>query len=86
MSAAAEHSALAEHAEAAIRASDAIVCMERGPSPRLTFGLEGAQDADVVFGSRTLASFCDPDSLGGARSMTVCPEIAYFSIATKQEP
>ena len=86
MSAAAEHSALAEHAEAAIRASDAIVCMERGPSPRLTFGLEGAQDADVVFGSRTLASFCDPDSLGGARSMTVCPEIAYFSIATKQQP
>jgi hypothetical protein len=86
MSAAAEHSSLTEHADAAIRTSDAIVCMERGPSPRLTFGLEGAQDAHVVFASQTLASFCDPSSLSGVRSMTVCPEIAYFSIATRQEP
>ena len=36
--------------------------------------------------AKELASYCDPDSLEGVHDMTVCPEIAYFSLASKQEP
>jgi hypothetical protein len=85
LGATAEHTALAAQAEHALANADAAVCMERGPRPRLTFSLEGVRDGEVIFASRSLASYCNPDSLAGVHKMTVDPEIAYFSIATKQE-
>ncbi|MBQ2256348.1 MAG: ComEC/Rec2 family competence protein [Clostridia bacterium] len=81
----AEHTALADQAARALSGADAVVCTERGPKPRLTFSLEGIRDGEVIFASRSLASYCNPDSLAGVHKMTVDPEIAYFSIATKQE-
>ncbi len=86
LSAVAEHSELQTAARDAVQNADALICMERGPKPRLTFGLSEATDADVVFASRELAAFCDPASLDGVRSMTVCPEIVYFSLASTQVP
>ncbi len=84
--ASAAYGALADQMADAVRDADAIVIPERGPKPRLTYALDGCQDADVVFATRELAAFCDPQSLVGARSMTVCPEIVYFTLATKQDP
>ena len=76
-----------EYIAAAIEAdADAIVIPERGPKPRLTYTLDSCENADVVFATRELASFCDPQSLSGARSMTVCPKIVYFTLATKDDP
>jgi hypothetical protein len=85
LGATAEHTALAKQAADALAAADTAICMERGPKPRLTFSLEEVRNGEVIFASRTLASYCDPDSLDGVHKMTVDPEIAYFSIATKQE-
>jgi hypothetical protein len=85
LGATAEHTALAAQAEHALAAADAVVCMERGPKPRVSFSLEGVRNGEVIFASRALASYCDPATLDGVTNMTLCPEIAYFSIATKQE-
>ena len=85
LGATAEHTALAKQAADALAAADTAICMERGPKPRLTFSLEEVRNGEVIFASRALASYCDPDSLDGVHKMTVDPEIAYFSIATKQE-
>lgn len=86
LSAAAEHTELYASMAQAVADADAVVCMERGPNPRLTYSLSGLNNADVVFASREIASYCDPQSLTGAASMTVCPEIVYFGIETKQNP
>ncbi len=86
LSAAAEPSELQAQARDAVENADALICMERGPKPRLTYALDGCEDADVVFASRELAAFCDPVSLDGVLSMTVCPEIVYFSLASAQVP
>ena len=75
---------IAAQAESALAGADTVVCMERGPKPKLTYALDAAQGCEVVFATSTLASFCDPESLRGVKSMTLCPEIAYFSIATEQ--
>ena len=85
LGATAQHTELAKQAAHALSDADAVACMERGPKPRLTFSLEEVHDGEVVFATRTLASYCDPDSLSGVHKMTVDPEIAYFSIATKQD-
>ena len=85
LGATAEHTALAAQAEHALAAADAVVCMERGPKPRVSFSLEGVRNGEVIFASRALASYCDPATLDGVTNMTLCPEIAYFSIATKQD-
>lgn len=85
LGATAGHTALATQAEHALADADTVVCMERGPKPRLTFSLEEVHNGEVVFATRTLASYCDPDSLSDVHKMTVDPEIAYFSIATKQD-
>ncbi len=85
LSATAQHTALANDTKQALSASDAVVCMERGPKPRLTYALDAVSRGEVVFATRALASYCDPESLGGVTNMTVCPEITYFSIATEQE-
>ena len=84
--ASAAYGELAARMDSAIRDADAIVIPERGPKPRLTYTLDSCENADVVFATRELASFCDPQSLGGARSMTVCPKIVYFTLATKEKP
>ena len=83
-SATAEHTELAAKVENALANADQIIIPERGPKPRLPYSLAAAHGADVTFATRALASFCDPMSLGGVQHMTVCPEIAYFTIATKQ--
>ncbi len=85
LGATAEHTALAAQAAHALAAADAVVCMERGPKPRVSFSLEGVRHGEVIFASRALASYCDPATLDGVTNMTLCPEIAYFSIATKQD-
>ena len=85
LGATAEHTTLAAQAAHALADADAVACMERGPKPRLTFSLEDVHNGEVVFATRTLASYCDPDSLSGVHKMTVDPEIAYFSIATRQD-
>ena len=85
LGATAEHTTLASQAAHALADADAVACMERGPKPRLTFSLEDVHNGEVVFATRTLASYCDPDSLSGVHKMTVDPEIAYFSIATRQD-
>lgn len=77
---------LADQMDSAVRNADTIVIPERGPKPRLTYSLDGCLGADVVFATRTLAAFCDPQSLGGARSMTVCPEIVYFTLESQEDP
>ena len=86
LSAAAEHAELNASMAEAVADADAVVCMERGPKPRVPYSLSGLDNADVVFASRQIASYCNPDSLAGAASMTVCPEIVYFGIATKENP
>ncbi|MBQ7379859.1 MAG: ComEC/Rec2 family competence protein [Clostridia bacterium] len=86
ISASGAYSKLSDTMATAITNADAIVIPERGPKPRLTFSLSGATDADVVFASRELASYCDPDSLDGVRSMTLGPEIVYFGLATENDP
>ena len=85
LSVTAEHTDLAKQAHRALTDADTVVCMECGPRPRLTYSLEDAKNAEVVFATRALASYCDPASLGDAADMTIDPEIVYFSIATKQE-
>lgn len=85
LNATAEHTVLAEQAQRALAGADTAICMERGPTPRLTYSLDALQNAEVVFATRALASYCAPESLAGVTDMTVCPEIAYFSIATEQE-
>lgn len=85
LNATAEHTKLAAKTEQALSLADAVVCMERGPKPRLTFSLDRVRNAKVTFATRAIASYCNPDSLGGVNDMTVCPEIAYFTIATKQK-
>lgn len=84
--ASAAYGTLADQMADAVRDADAIVIPERGPKPWLTYALDGCQDADVVFATRELAAFCDPQSLADARSMTVCPEIVYFTLATEDDP
>ncbi len=81
----AQHTALAAEAEHALANADQIIIPERGPKPKLPYSLTEAHGADVTFATRDLASFCDPESLSGVHNMTVCPEIAYFSLATKQD-
>ncbi len=85
LGATAQHTGLAKQAAHALSDADAVVCMERGPKPRLTFSLEGVHNGEVVFATRALASYCAPDSLDGVHKMTVDPEIAYFSIATARD-
>ena len=85
LSASAPHTALATETEHALSEADAVVIPERGPKPKLTYSLSAADGAKVIFATRALASYCDPNSLSGVRSMTVCPEIAYFTIATGHE-
>lgn len=85
LSASAQHTELAAHVERALAKADAVVIPERGPKPRLSYSLAPVDGADVVFATRALASYCDPDSTSGVQIMTVCPEIAYFTIATGQE-
>ncbi len=85
LGAAAQHTALATKAEQALADADAVIIPERGPKPKLPYSLSAANGADVTFATRALASYCDPTSLSGVRSMTVCPEIAYFTLATGQE-
>lgn len=84
--ASAAYGELADQMADAVRDADAIIIPERGPKPHLTYTLDGCDSADVVFATRELAAFCDPQSLKDARSMTVCPEIVYFTLATKQDP
>ena len=85
LSASAPHTALATKTEHALSEADAVVIPERGPKPKLTYSLSATDGAEVIFATRALASYCDPTSLSGVRSMTVCPEIAYFTLATGQE-
>ena len=85
LSTTAEHTELAEAAHRALADADAVVCMERGPKPRLTYSLNALHGAEVVFATRALASYCDPEGLDGVTGMTLEPEIANFSIATDQK-
>lgn len=82
----AQHSEIAAQSDRALILADVAICMQRGPVPRLPYTIEQAQGGKVVFATKELASYCDPDSLEGVHDMTVCPEIAYFSLASKQEP
>ena len=85
LSASAQHTELAAHVERALEKADAVIIPERGPKPQLSYALSATNGVDVIFATRALASYCDPTSLSGVRSMTVCPEIAYFTLATGQE-
>ncbi len=82
LNATAQHTDLAEQTERALSDADAVVCMERGPTPKLTYSLDAIRSGEVIFATRTLAAYCDPNSLADVRKMTVNPEITYFSIAT----
>ena len=85
ISAAAQHTVLGTQAADAAAKADALVIPERGPVPRLSCSLPIAAGADVVFGTRELASYCDPESLAQVGSIITDPEFVYFTLACKGE-
>lgn len=84
--AAAQHSELSGQAASAAKEADVLIYPERGPSPRLSYGLALGQDADVVFASDAVASYCDPESVANAKVLIANPEFLEICLATKQEP
>ena len=84
--ASARNSKLDLQAASAAKAADVLIIPERGPVPKLTYSLPIRQGTDVVFATRELASFISPEDARRTGSMTVCPEIAYFTLATAKDP
>ena len=83
VSAVAQHTSLAQIAADAVASADLLICPDRGPTPRLTYGYAVAKDTEVVFAGDKIASYCDPGSIKNAKSRVIAPEFLEFCLASQ---